>query len=152
MYSVIIYLLKVRWRLKAELFYFTGCEKIGEKGIGGGIIGSTITITAMIGGMIGVVKGRRNRLPETSFSGATEEDYVTNDETTEAVRIEDELDIDLYTDPGTNNDALNDDLDDGDPDGADEQNLLAIEHDDDQEARFQLGNNDRQLLIVLWEM
>jgi CRISPR/Cas system-associated protein Cas7 (RAMP superfamily) len=57
----------------------------------------------MIGCLIGVVKGRRNKLPNTSDQET--ENYVTNvnDETTEAiVTIEDELDADLYTDPGEN--------------------------------------------------
>ena len=47
-------------------------------------------------------KGRRNKLPNTSDQET--ENYVTNDhETTEAiVTIEDELDADLYTDPGEN--------------------------------------------------
>ena len=56
----------------------------------------------MIGSLIGVVKGRRNKLPNTSDQET--ENYVTNDhETTEAiVTIEDELDTDLYPDPGAN--------------------------------------------------
>ena len=133
------------------MFDFTGCQKIGMKGIRG-IIGYFIPITTMIGGIIGVVKGKRNKLPATSFSGVAEEEavenYVTNDETTEAVRIEDEQDIDLYTDSGTTNDdalALNNDL--GGDAIIDEQNLLAIEHD--EEERYHPGDNDRQLLIVL---
>ena len=134
------------------MFDFTGCQKIGMKGIKG-IIGYFIPFTTMIGGIIGVVNGKRNKLPATSFSGVAEEEavdnYVTNDETTEAVRIEDEQDIDLYTDPGTTNDddtlALNNDL--GGDAIIDEQNLLAIEHD--EEERYHPGDNDRQLLIVL---
>ena len=56
----------------------------------------------MIGSLIGVVKGRRNKLPNTSDQET--ENYVTNDhQTTEAiVTIEDELDADLYPDPGAN--------------------------------------------------
>ena len=56
----------------------------------------------MIGSLIGVVKGRKNKLPNTSEQET--ENYVTNDhETTEAiVTIEDELDTDLYPDPGAN--------------------------------------------------
>ena len=56
----------------------------------------------MIGSLIGVVKGRKNKLPNTSEEET--ENYVTNDhETTEAiVTIEDELDTDLYPDPGAN--------------------------------------------------
>ena len=63
------------------------------------------------------------------------------DETTEAVRIEDEQDIDIYTDPGTTNDdtlALNNDL--GGDAIIDEQNLLAIEHD--EEERYYPGDNE----------
>ena len=76
-----------------------------------GIISYTITITSIIGGMIGVFNGKRSNLPTTSFSGTTDEEgavdnYVTNDETTEAVTIEDELDVDLYADPNTTNDDL----------------------------------------------
>ena len=57
---------------------------------------------AMIGSLIGVIKGRRNKLPNTSDQET--ENYVTNDhQTTEAiVTIEDELDADLYPDPGAN--------------------------------------------------
>ena len=56
----------------------------------------------MIGCLIGVVKGRRNKSPETSDQET--ENYDTNDhEPTEAiVTIEDELDADLYPDPGEN--------------------------------------------------
>ena len=56
----------------------------------------------MIGCLIGVVKGRRNKPPETSDQET--ENYDTNDhEPTEAiVTIEDELDADLYPDPGAN--------------------------------------------------
>ena len=61
----------------------------------------------MIGSLIGVVKGRKNKLPNTSDQET--ENYVTNDhETTEAiVTIEDELDTDLYPDPGANDQGWN---------------------------------------------
>ena len=112
------------------------------KGFGGGIIGAVITFTALLGGLIGVVTGKRNKLPDTSVEAA--ENYVTNDDTTTAVTIEDELDVDLYTDPG-NDDTLHDDF-------VHEETILAIEHDHnvDQETRSQTdGDNNRRLLIVL---
>lgn len=79
-------------RKQNTLTFSLGCMKIGMKGFGGGIIGAAITIICIIGLIIGVVVGKRKKLPETS------EDHVSPTPQNSSVQVEHVTDDDLHND------------------------------------------------------
>merc|ERR1711890_106568 len=106
--------------------FFAWCEKMGMEGFDGAygaIIAPAILVISLIGTTIGVVIGKKMKLPEAEIT-------LVDDDTTINVEIED--DGDLY------DDQPNDRLMEQPPP---EQNLLELEHDE--------GNNPPPQLILL---